>query len=180
MNARLRFTILGAVAAATAALGAIPATAAQAAPIHPNGIGPNQYGNIVNSASRACVDVRGDDGSFTDGAHVQNYHCNGTGAQHWNEQATGLPDGSFFIVNQRSQKCIDGGQFWTVQWSCGPVPQQEWRLHTVPGAGAGQFQLENGNGKCLTLTSGNGADSQALSDDACFVNNWFGQLWEVD
>jgi Ricin-type beta-trefoil lectin domain-like len=111
---------------------------------------------------------------------VQNYHCNGTGAQHWNEQATGLPDGSFFIVNQRSQKCIDGGQFWTVQWSCGPVPQQEWRLHTVPGAGAGQFQLENGNGKCLTLTSGNGADSQALSDDACFVNNWFGQLWEVD
>jgi hypothetical protein len=54
MNARLRFTILGAVAAATAALGAIPATAAQAAPIHPNGIGPNQYGNIGEPGLRRC------------------------------------------------------------------------------------------------------------------------------
>jgi hypothetical protein len=100
----------------------IPATAAQAAPVHPNGTGPNEYGSIVNGGSRACVDVRGDDGSLTDGAHIQNYHCNGTAAQGWNERPTGLPDNSFFIVNQGSQKCIDGGQFWTVQWSCGYVP----------------------------------------------------------
>jgi hypothetical protein len=38
----------------------------------------------------------------------------------------------------------------------------------------------DGYGKCLTLTSGNGNDKQALSDDNCFVNNWYGQLWEVN
>jgi Ricin-type beta-trefoil lectin domain len=179
MNKRLRLAVLGLVAAAATVAGVLPAAGAQAASVRPDGFGPGQFGNIVNFGSRACADVRTEDGVNTDGAHVQNYHCTGAGEQHWNEQGTGLGDGSFFVVNDRSGKCLDGGGFWTVQWSCGYVPQQEWRLRTPPGAPSNEFQLVNGQGKCLTLTSGNGADHQLLSDDTCQNNGWYGQLWEI-
>jgi hypothetical protein len=173
MKARLRAAVLGGVAIAGMVAAAVPATAAQA------GFAPNAYGEIVNFAGRGCVDVRTEDGINTDGAHVQNYHCTGSSEQQWNERSTGLSDGSFYLVNQRSNKCIDGNEFWSRQWSCGLVPQQEWRLRVVAGAPAGEFQLINGLGKCLTLTSGNGADHQTLSDDTCHNDAWYGQLWEI-
>jgi hypothetical protein len=173
MNGRLRAIVLGAAVAAGAVAALVPATGAQA------GFGPDQYGSIVNSAARSCVDVRSEDGSDVDGARVQNYHCTGSNEQQWNERTTGRPDGSFFVVNKRSGKCLDGGEFWAKQWSCGPVPQQAWRLRAIAGAPAGTFQLVNGFGKCLTLTSGNGADHQIMSVDTCHNDAWYGQLFEV-
>jgi Ricin-type beta-trefoil lectin domain-like len=173
MNGRLRTAVVSALAIGGTVAGLVPAGGAQAA------FGPNQYGDIVNSAGRGCVDVRTEDGINTDGAHVQNYHCTGSSEQKWNERGTGLGDGSFFIVNKRSGKCLDGSEFWSKQWSCGYVPQQEWKLRTVPGGPANTYQLINNAGSCLTLTSGNGADHQTLSDDKCHNDNWYGQLWEI-
>jgi hypothetical protein len=186
MNKRLRLATLGLVAAASTILGLVPATGAQAATTNPastraNTIKPaasdwdGPY-EIVNSGSRACLDVKTEDGINTDGARIQNYHCTGASEQKW--YFVDLHNGYYRIVNQRSGKCIDGGHDWLIQWSCGFVPHHEWRRVALSQVNTYQIQERNG-GRLIELTSGNGVDGQIYTTDANSNPWWYAQQFEL-
>src|SRR5262249_43824687 len=135
MNKRLRLAGLGRVAAVMSILAMLPAQAAQAATVKPNGL--SGWGPIVNWGSRGCVDVRTEDGPYNWGAHVQNWRCSGVDEQQWYFWAVG--DGSYYIVNKRSGLCLDAGGFWSVQWGCTGTPQQSWQIGWQPGVPAAPY-----------------------------------------
>src|SRR5882757_7207171 len=77
-----------------------------------------------------CLDVSG--GSTANGAKIQLWDCNGTGAQQW--AANAAQD----IVNPQANKCLDATGPSSADgtplqiWSCGGGANQKW---TVPGGG---------------------------------------------
>jgi hypothetical protein len=85
---------------------------------------------IVNRGNGRVVDVSG--GSFSDGANVQLYGWNNSGAQRWRLEAVG--GGRYKVVNQSSGKCLDiEGKSGTPganvqQWSCHGGSNQQWQL----------------------------------------------------
>lgn len=74
-----------------------------------------------------CLDVSG--GSTANGARVQLWDCNGTGAQRW--QATAARD----LVNPQANKCLDATGVSSANgtplqiWQCTGGANQKW---TVP------------------------------------------------
>ena len=180
MTKRLRLALLGLAAAASTVLGVLPATGAQAATVRPAADSQGYY-EIVNHGSRACVDVRSEEGLQNNGAHLQNYHCTGSTEQRWRLAPTG--DGYYYVVSKVSGKCMDVRGAWTVttadvwQWSCANVPQQQWKLVWQPGFPPGAYQLQvRHSGQCLELAGGNGNDHTMLWQNTC--NPWYAQLWE--
>ncbi|NED82000.1 ricin-type beta-trefoil lectin domain protein, partial [Streptomyces sp. SID11233] len=75
-----------------------------------------------------CLDVTG--GSTADGAKVQLYDCNGTGAQRWTYDAT-----SHDVVNTAADKCLDVTDRSTANgaraqiWTCTGASNQKWTLN---------------------------------------------------
>lgn len=74
-----------------------------------------------------CLDVTS--GSTADGAKVQLYDCNGTGAQQWSyNSSTGD------VVNIAANKCLDVTDNSSANgaraqiWSCTGAANQKWRL----------------------------------------------------
>ncbi len=92
-------------------------------------LGGSEYA-IVNRGNGRVVDVSG--GSFSDGANVQIYGWNNSGAQRWRLESVG--GGRYKIVNQSSGKCLDiegksnapGAN--VQQWSCHGGSNQQWQL----------------------------------------------------
>jgi mannan endo-1,4-beta-mannosidase len=180
MSKRLRLAGLSLLAAASAMLGILPATGAQAATVKPM-VDQDGYQEIVQHASRACVDVRTEEGINNNGAHLQNYHCTGSGEQKWRLVNRG--NGYYWVVNKRSGKCMDVRGAWTVtgadvwQWDCANVPQQEWKLIWNEGYPPGAYQLQaHHSGQCLELAGGDGRDHTMLWQNNC--DPWYAQLWE--
>jgi Ricin-type beta-trefoil lectin domain-like len=174
----MRRRIVGAfvVLLATIAASLVTATGAQA-------VDDGVYYKIVNNRSRACVDVRTQDGINNDGAHLQNYRCNDTDNKRWRFVPV-AEQGYYHIVNKASGKCMDVRGAWTNtgvdvwQWTCADVPQQKWRLIHTDDFPPAAFQLQvMHSGQCLELPGGNGDNGVALWQNNCSA--WYAQWWEL-
>ncbi|MEI6737671.1 MAG: RICIN domain-containing protein [Pseudomonadota bacterium] len=92
-------------------------------------LGGGEYA-LLNRATKRVLDVAG--GAFNDGANVQQYAWNNSGAQRWRLESTA--NSAFKIVNQRSGKCLDVSERGTTpganihQWQCHGRENQQWRL----------------------------------------------------
>jgi glucosylceramidase len=68
-------------------------------------------------------------GSTADGAKVQLWSCNGSGARRWRYEP-----GSADLVNVPADKCLDASDHSSANgtraqiWSCTGVANQKWRL----------------------------------------------------
>jgi hypothetical protein len=73
-----------------------------------------------------CLDVPGS--STANGAQLQLWDCNGTGAQTWRTRTDGT------LLNPNSNKCLDATGFGTTDgtrlqiWDCHGGSNQVWRL----------------------------------------------------
>lgn len=95
-------------------------------------LGGGEYA-LVNRLTRRVLDVAG--GAFHDGANVQQYSWNNSGAQRWRlESLPHVASGVVQIVNQRSGKCLDVSDRGNTaganihQWQCHGMENQQWRL----------------------------------------------------
>jgi glucoamylase len=124
-------------------------------------------GPILGAAGK-CVD---DAGASTDnGAAIQLFTCNGTGAQSW---AWNSGDGTLRVLN----KCMDvtGGATASGTplqlWDCNGTGAQEWRWRQ-------QSRLVNPqSGHCLDVTGAGGADGTRLQISDC--GDAAGQVWRL-
>ena len=82
--------------------------------------------SALRSQNNKCMDVDG--GATGNGAVIQLWTCNGSGAQNWSAQA----DGS--LRNPQSGKCLDvagnnSADSTPVQlWTCNGAANQKWTL----------------------------------------------------
>ncbi|MEU7894004.1 RICIN domain-containing protein [Nonomuraea sp. NPDC049152] len=142
-------------------LGVVAATPASAAP-------PAGPVTVVSKNSGKCVDARA--AGTANGTAVQQYACNGTGAQSWQFQATG---GGFHRVNAVSGQT----QTWDVTdvstadgalvqlWAYGGGDNQQWQPVEEPG-GAYHF-VNRHSGKCLDVPGASTADGVQLQQYTC-------------
>jgi len=124
-------------------------------------------GPILGTGGK-CVDDAG--ASTDDGAAIQIFACNGTGAQSW---AWNSGDGTLRALN----KCMDvtGGATASgtpVQlWDCNGTGAQEWRWRQ-------QNRLVNPqSGRCLAVTGGGTADGTRLQISDC--DSTAAQVWRL-
>ncbi|GII58410.1 hypothetical protein Pth03_67990 [Planotetraspora thailandica] len=155
--------LLAALAALTStlALGAFPAAPAQAAV-------PTGLTTVVNVSSGKCVDARA--AATANGTAVQQYACNGTGAQLWQLQATG---GGYYRVNVSTNTA----QSWDVKdvstaddapiqlWNYVGGNNQQWL--PVEEAGGSYHFVNRYSGKCLDVPAASTADSVQLGQYTC-------------
>ncbi|MCU1682347.1 MAG: glycoside hydrolase family 5, partial [Amycolatopsis sp.] len=125
-------------------------------------------GTIVGQQSGRCVDVAS--GGTANGAVVQLYDCNGTGAQQWQAGSNGA------ITNPQSGRCLDVNGASTANGA-------RVQLYDCNGTGAQQWQVgSNGtitnpqSGKCLDATGS--PNSSALQIWAC--GGSANQQWTVN
>lgn len=127
--------------------------------------------------SGKCLDVYY--ASIDNGATIQQYYCNGTGAQSFKLIKR---TGSYFeIRNTNSNKCMDVYGYATndgagvVQWDCHGGNNQLWQLEHM---GRGYYRLiSRHSGKCLAVPDGSTADWVQLRQYSCTSDNH--QLWKV-
>jgi chitosanase len=133
--------------------GLLPASAATAGPI--TGIGGK------------CVDVAG--ASSANGAAVQLYDCNGTGAQSW---TVGNPDNTLRALG----KCLDVVAASTANgakaqlYDCNGTDAQKWTV-------SGGTLVNSGSGKCLDATGQSSANGTRLQIWTC--TNGTNQRWTL-
>jgi Ricin-type beta-trefoil lectin domain-like len=173
MKRHLRLAGL-AMAAATVLAVLLPASPANAADAE-------GYYEIVNYATRGCVDVRSEDGPYSNGARLQIYYCTGAAEQRWRPEYVG--NGYYRLRVMRSGMCMDVRAAWTFpgadiqQWTCANVPQQHWRLVWQPGLPPGVYMLQaEHSGMCVELAGGNGSPGTFLWQNYC--HPWYAQLWQ--
>lgn len=116
----------------------------------------------------AVLDVSG--GSYTDGANVQIWQNNDSGAQKWNFSRNG--DGSYNIVNAASGKALDvkdaavSSGTNIQQWSRNGSAAQRWYIDYVPGG----FKLSSALNEAFVVdvSGGNAANG---SNVALYASN---------
>src|SRR6516162_8321487 len=88
---------------------------------------------LVNTSS--CMDVSG--GSTSNGAQIQEWTCNGSGAQVWQPQA--LDTTYYKLINPQSGKCLDIAGNQTADgakaelWTCSGGSNQAFRFVSSNG-----------------------------------------------
>lgn len=97
---------------------------------------------LINVNSGKCVDVTA--ASIADGANIQQYTCNNTGAQAFDLTATGA--GYYKLINANSGKAVDVAGAGTADG----VNIQQWR---DIGGGAQRFMLKKISGDEYTLVN---------------------------
>jgi len=131
------------------------------------------FGALAHPGS--CMDARA--GGTADGTQIQEWTCNGSGAQSFELQDNG--SGGFTIVNTQAQKCVD------VQGS-GTANGTKIQLYDCNGTGAQAFVTQDaGNGfvhivntnsgKCLDVAADNPADGTVVQLYDC--NGTSAQTW---
>jgi chitinase len=131
---------------------------------------------ITSAFSGKCVDIAA--ASTANGAQVQQYQCNGTGAQTF--KVTNMGAGWYRLVNTHSGKAIDIDSASTAD---GAKVQQytdngtgAQRFSIKPGADATTFVLTNENsGKCLDVAGWSTNDSGKIQQWHCTGN--VNQAW---
>jgi beta-glucanase (GH16 family) len=123
-------------------------------------------GTIVNRNSGKCVDANA--AATANGTRVQQYTCNGTGAQSWVRTATSGGYSRFGTSNNANQVwdvagTANGG---LVQlWSYGGGTNQQW-LPVSEGGGYYHF-VARSTGKCLDVPGASTADGVQLQQYTC-------------
>jgi hypothetical protein len=142
--------------------------AAAQAPHATAAVGSGQTYVVLNANSDKCVDSRGS--SAANGNPVQQYTCNGTGAQRWTFTAT---DSGYFRIGLASST----GQVWD-DTGASTANNALIQLYAYGGGTNQQWlpvQESNGNyhfvnrlsGKCLDTPGGSTADSVQLQQYTC-------------
>jgi hypothetical protein len=123
---------------------------------------------IVSAFSGKCVDV--DAASKADGANVQQYQCNGTGAQSFAVKNMG--GGWYRFLNTNSGKAIDVASASTAdganvqQWTDNGTNAQ--RFSVAAGSDPTQFTIQNENsGKCLDVADWSTNDRGNIQQWSC-------------
>ena len=114
--------------------------------------------SIFSKVDGRALDVSS--GSRADGANIQVWTANGTGAQTWSIRHAS--NGWYVVENARSGKALDVKDFGTVsgtnvqQWQSSSNDAQKWRVEYV-GNGGYRFISACG-GLCLDVAGGGGYD----------------------
>ncbi|HEX9105405.1 MAG TPA: RICIN domain-containing protein, partial [Polyangia bacterium] len=123
----------------------------------------------------ACMDAAG--GGTANGTQIQEWWCNGTGAQAFTVENAG--GGAYTLVNPHSGKCVDVNARGTANgtkiqlWDCNGTPAQTFFVQPVSG---GFVQLVNtSSGKCLDVAGDNPADGTVVQLYDCNGTN--AQKW---
>jgi beta-glucanase (GH16 family) len=131
------------------------------------------FGAIAHSGS--CMDARA--GGTTDGTQIQEWTCNGTGAQSFELEDAG--GGAFTIVNTQANKCVDVQARGTANgtkiqlYDCNQTPAQSF---VVTDAGDGFVSFVNTNsGKCLDVQADEPTDGTVVQLYDCNGTN--AQRW---
>ncbi|MFJ1754985.1 RICIN domain-containing protein [Kitasatospora sp. NPDC088134] len=129
---------------------------------------PTGATTLVAQNSGKCVDAAA--AGTADGTAVQQYACNGTGAQQW--QVQDLGNGYVRINNQNdTSKVLDVVDVSTADgakiqlWAYGGGLNQQWQA-VAESSGAYHFVNRN-SGKCLDVPSASTADAVQLQQYAC-------------
>jgi len=131
---------------------------------------------ITSAYSSKCVDIAA--ASTANGAQVQQYQCNGTGAQTFS--VTNMGQGWYRLINTNSGKAIDIASASTAD---GAKVQQytdngtgAQRFSIKPGSDATTFVITNENsGKCLDVSDWSTNDSAKIQQWSCSGN--VNQAW---
>ncbi len=150
-------------APAHAAAASPPAAATRAAAALPTG-----FATLLNAASGKCLDARS--AGTANGTVVQQYTCNGTGAQQWS--LTDAGDGYVRInAHNDTGQVVDVADVSTADsapvhlWGYGGGANQQWRP-VDDGGGAYHFVNRN-SGKCLDDPGASTANSVQLQQYTC-------------
>ena len=136
-------------------------------------------GDIYNFGALAhpgsCMDARGS--GTTDGTQIQEWSCNGTGAQSFELKDDGA--GGFYIVNTLANKCVDVQGAGTADgtkvqlYDCNQTAAQTF---VTEDAGNGFIYFVNTNSnKCLDVQGDNPADGTVVQLYDC--NQTSAQRW---
>jgi GH18 family chitinase len=110
-----------------------------------------------------CVDIAGN--SSADGAKVEEWDCNSSGAQNLVAEDMGggywrfRHDGTNSCLNvdcpEHSSACMVNGRV-VHQWTCGTGPEYQWKIVGYNGYSQLQsrYSVEAGSPKCLDITGG--------------------------
>jgi beta-glucanase (GH16 family) len=131
------------------------------------------FGTLAHPGS--CMDAQA--AGTVDGTQIQEWTCNGTGAQSYRLDDAG--NGAFTIVNTHANKCVDVAARGTANgtkiqlWDCNQTPAQTFY---VEDAGGGFVYFVNTNsGKCLDVAADNPADGTVVQLYDC--NQTSAQKW---
>ena len=131
---------------------------------------------IASALSGKCVDIAA--ASTANSAQVQQYQCNGTGAQKF--AITNMGQGWYRLINTNSGKAIDIASASTAdgakvqQYTDNGTSAQ--RFSIKPGSDATTFVLTNeGSGKCLDVTDWSTNDGAKIQQWTCSGN--VNQAW---
>jgi hypothetical protein len=123
----------------------------------------------------ACLDAAGS--GTANGTQIQEWWCNGTGAQAFRIEDAG--GGAVRLVNTNANKCVDVNARGTANgtkiqlWDCNGTPAQTF---FVQDAGGGFVTFVNTNsGKCLDVAGANPADGTVVQLYDCNGTN--AQKW---
>ena len=143
-----------------------------------SGVVNNTTNRLVNVMSGQCLDVSAD--SRVAGGNVQQWNCNGLGAQNW--LLTDRGNGYFALRGQNSGLCLDvsadsrvaGGN--VQQWTCNGLEPQDWHLENV---GIGYYRLVGRNsGLCLEATGG--SKTAGANVQQWYCNDHSTQIWRLE
>ena len=135
---------------------------------------------VVNANSGKCLDAAA--ASTANGTAVQQYACNGTGAQQW-QLRTAADSGYYVIVNSNgAQPAIDingpstavGAQIHL--WSDGGWSSEEWE--PVQESNGNYHFVSHYSGLCLDVPSASTADGVQLQQYTC--NGTGAQSWTLN
>ncbi|MEZ0094014.1 RICIN domain-containing protein [Streptacidiphilus sp. EB129] len=166
--ATLAGTAVTALLAGGLTFGVSPSATAAAVPAAAAAVTSGTSYTVTNANSGKCVDARA--AGTANGTAVQQYSCNGTGAQQWTFTAT---SGGYFQVGS----ALSAAQVWDVTnvspadsapiqlWTYGGGNNQQWQ--PVAESGGGYHFVNRNSGKCLDTPSASTADSVQLQQYTC-------------
>ena len=135
----------------------------------PAGALANGRYTIVSAHSGKCVDVAA--ASTADGANIQQYQCNGTGAQAFDVSNMGndvyriLNANSGMAVDVASASLNDGANIQ--QWSSNNTGAQRF---TIKASGTGFVVRNQTSGKCMDVAAWSNADGGNIQQWSCSGN----------
>src|SRR5260221_10275263 len=97
------------------------------------GSGTYNFGALVSPGK--CLDVAG--AGSADGTNIQQWQCNGTGAQSFRVESTG--GNGVRLVNTPTGKCVDVA-------AAGTADRTNIQLYACNGTGAQQFHIDDAGG----------------------------------
>ncbi|HWE31464.1 MAG TPA: RICIN domain-containing protein [Polyangia bacterium] len=134
-------------------------------------------GTIVRNGSAKCLDVAA--AGTTDGTKIQQYTCNGTGAQDFLLEAV---SGGVKIVNTNSGKCVDLAAAGTANgtkvqlYDCNNTVAQTFVAEASSATGYSQLRNPNSN-RCIDVSAASNADGAAVQLYDC--NGTAAQQWKI-